>query len=248
MGISTWLNPHFLDGRFYRMIISNTNKFIFIFIPRTAGESIRRSLESFVETAANEVVEHISANSLRKRLGEKWNEYFTFAIIRNPWSRVVSTYLALKESENTKISNLFSNYSFEDFCFFSGFTRGLSSAIPLEQYDQLPAEISSLFANEFKNIAVSQKTLITDENDQIIVNYVAKYEDLKNEFPTIVSYLNLGGEAPPELENIAVLDYKEFYTRPLVQLITSAFMDDIDFFGFSFNSSATKNIGLIRNL
>ena len=69
------------------MVIENL---IFIHPPRCGGTSIEKSFGW-----ENESEKHLSAYSIKKKIGEKrWNKSFKFAVIRNPFDRVVSMYHA----------------------------------------------------------------------------------------------------------------------------------------------------------
>lgn len=69
------------------MIIKNL---IFIHPPRCGGTSIESSFKW-----ENELEKHLSASSIKKKIGEKqWGELFKFAIIRNPFDKVISMYHA----------------------------------------------------------------------------------------------------------------------------------------------------------
>jgi hypothetical protein len=95
------------------MVISNSQKFVFIHIPKTGGTSMTHSLEEVI--AWNDIVcggtpfgertkevwgqkwgigKHASAPEIRTLIGEaRWEQYFTFALVRDPVERVKSMYL-----------------------------------------------------------------------------------------------------------------------------------------------------------
>ncbi len=58
---------------------------IFIHIPRTGGHSVHQALGGKSS--------HLRAVHHRQMLGNRYNECFVFAIIRNPWDHAVSWYL-----------------------------------------------------------------------------------------------------------------------------------------------------------
>ena len=78
-------------------MISHKYKTIFIHINRTGGSSI--------ETVFNkELSNHERPNKIIKKIGlKKWNSYFKFTFVRNPWDRIVSIYHHRKQ--NRKIIN-----------------------------------------------------------------------------------------------------------------------------------------------
>lgn len=71
-------------------MIDHKNKCIFIHIPRTGGTSIEGAFD--IEMNYNNYAEkHLSASETRKLIGVgTWNNYYKFAIVRNPYSRLVS--------------------------------------------------------------------------------------------------------------------------------------------------------------
>jgi len=80
------------------MILSHTHKFIFIANGKTGTSSIETALQPYQEGAALKIgveglytPKHVPPVVLRSQLGPKiWDEYFTFAFVRNPWDWFVS--------------------------------------------------------------------------------------------------------------------------------------------------------------
>ena len=63
----------------------NKNNCIFVHIPKTGGTSIARTL--------SRTQNHITAQRYIHNLGmKKWNNSFTFTIVRNPWDREISSF------------------------------------------------------------------------------------------------------------------------------------------------------------
>ena len=98
-------------------MISSEKNFIFIHVPKTAGSSITHVIAKYCETAvkfdkkgdAIRTDKHQSAFTYIEKHGrEWWNSFFSFAVVRNPWDRVVSNYFYLKDTKNPSIEK-FSN-------------------------------------------------------------------------------------------------------------------------------------------
>jgi chondroitin 4-sulfotransferase 11 len=78
------------------MYIDHDKKMVFIHIPRTGGTSIKSAL-NLHDKIYKEDVYHMSANDIPK----KYNDYFKFTFVRNPFDRFVSLYFYNK-SEHYK--------------------------------------------------------------------------------------------------------------------------------------------------
>ena len=73
-------------------MINHKKKFIFIHIPKTAGHSIDTM---FLDLGlVDEELWHFTSLEIIKKFDRKmWDEYFSFSIVRNPWSRFLSEYI-----------------------------------------------------------------------------------------------------------------------------------------------------------
>lgn len=98
------------------MIINHSRKFVFVHVPKTAGSAVMKMLTQLTTYRDLEVggtklgteafrehgkrfglSKHSTADTIRKVMGDDdWNEYFSFAFSRNPFSRLLSTYHFLK--------------------------------------------------------------------------------------------------------------------------------------------------------
>ncbi len=121
--------------------ISNKYKFVFLKSRKTAGTSIERALFPFctkldddlpLDLSENRYAEgvargpapdgwrpHIPAARVRRRLGhEKWDSYFRFTAVRNPFDRVVSHFFWLRREDAIVKSDSFDEIrsAFRQFC------------------------------------------------------------------------------------------------------------------------------------
>lgn len=77
-------------------MIDDQNKFLFVHIPKTAGSSIVSSLLTIHEIyndgeKLRNVMGHSHDTALQwKNKTPKWNSYYKFAVVRNPWDRLRS--------------------------------------------------------------------------------------------------------------------------------------------------------------
>lgn len=109
-------------------MIDHTRKLIFIHIARTGGSSIEHALVKEDWFQIDPKTKHISASQARQLYGEAaWNEYRKFAVVRNPWDRLVSMWATKWWHQAAGI---------DPDCQFSTFIRHLKPH-PYERYDSL---------------------------------------------------------------------------------------------------------------
>lgn len=80
-------------------MISHKYKCIFIHVNRVAGCSIEKAF-------GWKLRDHSRPLGIIKEIGqEKWQEYFKFAFVRNPWDRLVSMYFLQRKEHRTRFDN-----------------------------------------------------------------------------------------------------------------------------------------------
>jgi len=110
------------------MIISHKYKFIFIKTRKTAGSSIERILLDHLGRddvfagmiceghspinvlAPKKITEHVGQIRIKSAYPHEWNNYFKFAVERNPWDKAVSFYHWYQHSKPYKVKQGFSNF------------------------------------------------------------------------------------------------------------------------------------------
>ena len=96
-------------------MISTTGRFVFIHVPKTAGSSITSALShysddpvQFSSIGSSAVADkHKTASFFQRTRGIAWwDSMRSFAVVRNPWERVVSLFLWLKKSNHPSIAKV----------------------------------------------------------------------------------------------------------------------------------------------
>lgn len=178
------------------MFIDEKNKFIFIHVYKTGGESI-----TILFGGQNyDFPKHIGFNEL-----PNWrSNYFSFAFVRNPWDRVVSSYTYLIYMNKIK-------ESFEDY------VETFSTKPDRKKSQRYVAEGCS---------------------------YIGRFEHLQEDFDEACNIIGIPQRRLPHKNLSNLKPYNQFYTGELRNIITEGLSEDIDFFGFDFDSMATKNVGI----
>jgi chondroitin 4-sulfotransferase 11 len=105
-------------------MISHHQKFVFIHIPKCAGNSLKPGLG----LKGNK---HMMASSVGKKVRD---EYFTFCFTRNPWDRVVSAYFYLKKGGTTQLDSQDRNTYIKPYPSFESFIFNMDYAAQNQQH------------------------------------------------------------------------------------------------------------------
>lgn len=163
------------------MLISHKHRFITIDIPKTGSRSLRESLLPLdiidirgLPDYKAEFYQHDFATRAKKQFAKNnwnWNDYFKFTTVRNPWARDFSFFKYFKSYGEKYLRR----------------DKSINWGDPELNQGKLCVE---LFKNKddqtiLKNIILnnpSQDSYYCDENDEIIVDHIASFEDLESEF------------------------------------------------------------------
>jgi len=223
-------------------VISYKHKFVFVHIPKTAGTSISRRLfreEHFslykavkkVKFISNylftcqlyallftpDLHKHAKAREIRSVVGEKvWNDFYTFAFVRNPWDLMVSSYKWWLQKANIwphlkeDIDNIKKMDGFNSFI-RSDYGRKMLN----EQYGNIYDWIS-------------------DEKGQIMLDYVGRFENLEEDFYSISEEIGLPVKELPRV-NVTNRDhYREYYDDYTKSIVEERFHKTIKLFDYHF--------------
>jgi hypothetical protein len=229
--------------------VNHEKKAIFIHIPKTAGIYIRSSLEKYYgfETFLCNRDDHIEYCSTNINLNkdkpltfcnnksilqyyktskqltnmmdlndEKWKDYYKFCFARNPYSRIVSGWNYIQETEKLNI----------DFDVYLTYKNIVNE-------------------NEYSHVFLPQSEHIYDENQNYFMNYVGEFENLENEFKTILSNIGFNEkEINHDTTNKNKREhgsYKKYYSQESLNIVNEIYKKD-------FNKLKYPKINNIENL
>lgn len=183
-------------------MVSDKYKCIFIEVPKTGSTSIR-------EVIGYPEKPHLNICQIENNLErDKFDSYFKFGFVRNPWDRAVSLF------ERKEGMQLKSKMSFEEFVEWMKFSS--STCIhPLPHRYQV-----DWFVNQ---------------HGDVIVDYIGKFEHLDDEWEKIANKLGVDSKLPRKNVNLAKKrHYTEYYTDKTKEIIRQRFLLDIEYFGYDF--------------
>jgi len=201
------------------MIISNTHNFIFIKPHKIAGTTIVNALVNAkcltwedVDSAPNRN-NHQRYQELETELGSL-KSYFVFSFVRNPYERILSLYVYLKEKEIPK---------------------KLNENRPLIKNDEI-ARSSGSFKNAIKNgfMIPSFMRFFLNNEDEINLDFIGKVENLQEDFNIICDKIGIPKQELPHKNKTKHKSYTEYYDDETRSIVAEKYAKDIEYFGYEF--------------
>jgi len=228
-------------------MVSHKYKCIFIHLPKTGGESIF----SLFDDSDSEIPKHANARQIRAYLGEKlWNEYYKFAFVRNPWDQAVSMYFHLRKPLYQK-KRILEKY-------------GSAVLNPINACHVACEKSFTGYCEEiFKNHQIQQEASqanwpvshyapfhdwISDEEGNILVDYVGRFEEISENMKEVLSVLGKGGELMVNKNKSRHRHYSYYYNQETIELIRSHYVKDINSFGYSFDRETSEGRGFFKRI
>jgi len=191
-------------------MICENNNFIFIHITKTAGTSVHH----FFNKQNTKEKNHNLKYYIKKNGQEKFNNFFIWSIVRNPFDRVLSLYFH-KKRQGKKF--IYSNkYNFTDWIkIIFGENKGLNWSF-------------DTCSNWLKN-----------NKEKIEVDFICKFETLDKDWKLLCKKLGIKYKKLPEKNKSKKRKnkcYKKFYKgdEKAIKLIEDFYQEDIENFNYQF--------------
>ncbi len=218
------------------MPISHLHKTIFIHIPKTAGTSVEAVLGMHGDKQDVGVVPYFNQTPDRKHLygrdlqhmtaarlkavlnnDEVFDSYFKFTVVRNPWERLVST------------------------CAWSDQKWANGQELTPAAFDRL---VRGMYASFVEARAASklfvlsthlnpQFPYILDDGLRPMVNFIARYENLAEDWRRICERLALDIELPIRMKSHH-RPYPEYYNEETRAMVGEMYAADVRLLGYAF--------------
>jgi chondroitin 4-sulfotransferase 11 len=205
-------------------MINHQYRCIFVHIPKTAGKSINR----FFRIAWQN---HKDLSRYAEELPPQlFSSYFKFAIVRNPWDRLLSDYNFQKTKNTPSNKKLFAIDN-------RGRTRGFREWLETALADPFYYESQQWGADVSAHIhRWSPQVDWISLNGQIAVNAVLKIENLKTDFENVRRRLGLPAGGLPCRNWKFHLHYSCYYDEATRRLVEEYYERDIAAFDYRFES------------
>lgn len=85
------------------MLISDTHNFIYLKTGKTGSTAVEQYFLPYATNIAY-LNHHTSALTTKKIAGDRWEKYFKFCVIRNPFDKIVSTFFYFNKVKNDTVT------------------------------------------------------------------------------------------------------------------------------------------------
>ena len=200
-------------------MISFQKRFLFVHIPKTAGNSIQSVLRDYSEDQIvalrseqdgierfglrnpnYKIKKHSTLDEYRAALGEdRFRRLYKFTCVRNPWDRMVSYYFRPTQH----IGELDRKE----------FRKVISKALSVADYLRLDKGDDDPFAN---------------------VDYIIRFERLADDFRSVCAILGIPPVSLPQYNRSSRVHYSKYYDDKLRELVRKRFAGEIERFDYTF--------------
>ena len=200
-------------------MISLQKRFLFVHIPKTAGNSIQSALRDYSEDQLvalrkeqdgierfglrnpnYKIKKHSTLGEYRDALGnEQFRALYKFTCVRNPWDRMVSYYFTPTQTPETWDRKKFQKI--------------ISEAVSIADYLRLDNGEGDPFAN---------------------IDYIMRFENLTEDFHTVCRTLAISPPSLPRYNRSSREHYSKYYDEELRELVRTRFAAEIERFSYTF--------------
>ncbi|EOI5271974.1 sulfotransferase family 2 domain-containing protein [Campylobacter coli] len=189
-------------------------KCIFIHVPKVAGSSIER----VIYQTDKWLVGHRKANDYMIFNKDKFESYFSFGFVRNPYDRVVSAYHYLKNGGGTLGDEKWAKENIYKYSSFKEFVLDLKNP-----------KIQNKILNWMHFIP--QYKFLCDNESNILVNFTGRFENLEEDFKKILKILNRKDQLM-HINKSNHVDYKNYYNDVMYKIVREIYRDDFEIFDY----------------
>jgi len=200
----------YLRQSYQKMLFSRArifHNYIFIHINKTGGTSIEKALGL--------PLIHKTALEYRTEIGNvRWQEQFSFAIIRNPWDKVASQYSYRSMINETELKK---------------------HPVPFNDWvKRVFVDRDPDYYNDQKMFA-PQVDWLTDLEGNNLVDFVGRFENLHNDWHIICAKIHKHGVELPHVKKSSKANYRNAYNTESIAIIADWFAKDTEFFSYTFD-------------
>jgi hypothetical protein len=225
------------------MLVSHTQKFLFVHIQKTGGSTIKTLLADRIGDLEQVGASH---SPLREASGIG-DDYFRFAFVRNPWARLVSWYSMIRDAADYRWYDPYLTISSRRRAWIREHRRQIQTnklwryvTATCSSFDGFVRDCTDeveVFDGVFYSLTRNQVDYLTDESGAIAVDFIGRAERFTEDAERLFSLLDL---EIPEIPTVNASDhthYSHYYTPETAAIVRRRFEPDIEAFGYEFSSA-----------
>jgi len=208
------------------MLISDSHEFIFPQMRKVASTSMQQILRPLCITPAGGMLSHLKSRarlewdyraysfplhadilSVKRRMpSSRFERYFKFAFVRNPWERLVSEYQYIldrpEHGRHRRVRALDS---------FAGFIR-----------------------LQIKRRDAYQIRMLCDASNNLLVDFVGRYENLEDDWARVSKRIGIPCQPLPHKNAGTRKGLGHYYTEDSIALVAEHWAAEIEMFGYRY--------------
>jgi len=198
-----------------------SKKALFMHIPKTGGISLYKAIKH----PRVKIKGHFIQNPFYLYLKDSLKFYperpFVFAFVRNPWDRLVSAFFYLNKggmngSDRRDMKKYIKKYRGD----FKAFVKeAIAEGWALDQLHLKP-----------------QVDWISDNDGQLLTDYTGKFENLRSDLKNISEITGIPFNKLEHRNKSKHKDFHEYYDNEMRKIVAKAYEEDIETFGYTFDS------------
>lgn len=233
-----------------RYIVSDEHRFVYCVVPKVACSSIKVALLPLFDLDPSEYrvskgkdgsaikIHELFADSsyqigrrqfLKRFEKGRYDDYFKFAFVRNPWDRLVSCWRHKLSNENRPSGMKYP----------AKLAERLYGGMPFSEFVEVVAETPDSEANlHFQSqISMVRGDSGGEAGSSLLPDFIGSFENLGGDFETAVR--KIGVKEKLELGHLMrskrdSRSYADFYDERLRDIVRERFREDVETFGYSF--------------
>ena len=154
----------------------------------------------------------ISIDKLKQFMGSKYDSYFKFAFVRNPYDRLVSCWNN-KSSERAYKRRPDGPFGIARNTTFSEFVH-------MVEEDRI----------SFNNSHVIPQVHIVPEG----IDFIGRFENIQEDFNTVCDKVGTAQRILPHKHKNKHEHYTEYYNDETIEIVTNLYKEDLEVFGYEF--------------
>jgi hypothetical protein len=219
------------------MLVSQDPKFIFIHIPKSAGQSVVNALMPFGSRKYQKLLRPLLSYRMQLKLNSALKRYLNVYLQPQPFDDHIRA-LNLRNEMGGSIyekyfsftfvrnpwDRLYSTYNYTRLNSRHGRNKLLHQFADFNEYIEWHCTEDSLS---------KQIDWVCDPQGRQIVEYIGRFETINKDFDAICNRLGISASLP-EYNASSTGDYRSEYSKYSQDLVGDAYVEDIEYFGYKF--------------